>query len=482
MSVDGNEVKRRLEEQKRETMVKPKVGLLPTGHYYYWNQFPRLKQMGMEMYEKFRNMLGKHAEIVGPELVDTKEKAMRAGEFFSREKVDLIAVFPVGYTPSMCIVPVLREANVPIRILNAHEDRSYDYATADTTVYLHHEGVCCIPEYSGALVNLGKRFRVRTGPFDDSRLAKEIKADFKGAAAARFFRKMSIALIGEVYTHMSDMPIDEHRLLRATGNMLIHPEVEEIENAFHRVTEQQLEDMYQQFRILYDVDKSVTNEHMRFSAQVAVAFDEVITKHDIYAFGFYWWGEKKLTTQLRSQAGLAVSRLTALGRPGVTEGDVKSAMAMKILDLLGGGGMFCEFFSMDFDENFVLMGHDGPSNINMAKGTPRLQHLDVHHGKSGHGLGIDFEMEEGPVTLLNLTQFGARDAFKLIYSVGEIIPGPILNIGNPNCRVRLSRPIHEFIDAWCQQGPEHHISLGYGDLSMALETFADAMEFEIVRI
>jgi L-arabinose isomerase len=213
-----------------------------------------------------------------------------------------------------------------------------------------------------------------------------------------------------------------------------------------------------------------------------VAFDEVIRRHDIYAFGFYWWGERERVTQLRAQAGLAVSRLSALGRPGVTEGDVKSAMAIKILDLLGGDGMFVEFFAMDFDEDFVLMGHDGPSNINVAQGRPRLTHLDVQHGKSGHGLGIDFEMQQGPVTLLNLTQFDADETFKLIYSVAEVIPGPVLNIGNPNCRVRVSRPIHEFMDAWCQQGPSHHIALGVGDHSAALETFAEAMHFGAVRV
>ena len=118
----------------------------------------------------------------------------------------------------------------------------------------------------------------------------------------------------------------------------------------------------------------------------------------------------------------------------------------------------------------------------MAKGRPRLKHLDVHHGKSGHGLGIDFEMQEGPATLLNLTQFNAGDTFKLIYSVGEVIPGPVLNIGNPNCRVRVERPMHEFMDAWCQQGPSHHIALGTGDRSAELETFAEAMRFRIVRV
>jgi len=466
-----------------EPKALARIGLLPTGHGYYWDQFPRLKKMGLKMYDQLYRILEKNAQIVGSELSDSPEKARQAGELFRREDVDMIVVFPLGYTASMHMLPAVKDLDVPIRLLNAHEDHTYDFATADTTTYLHHEGVCCIPEFSGALVSTGKKFKVRTGPFDDLRLQRELESDFNGVASARFFRNMNVGLIGQVYTGMSDMPIDEHRLVRATGKMLRRPEVEEIENAFERATESQLTDMLAQFREMYDVDETVTDDHMRFSAQVAVAYDQIISKkYDISAFGYYWWGEQELVTQLRAQSGLAVSRLAAIGRPGVTEGDVKSAMAMKILDLLGGGGMFVEFFAMDFDENFILMGHDGPSNISVAKGRPRLKHLDIHHGKSGHGLGIDFDMQEGPVTLLNLTQFGAGESFKLIYSVGEVIPGPILNIGNPNARVRVSRPLHTFIDAWCQQGPSHHIALGIGDHSEALETFAEAMRFMIVRV
>ena len=476
------DVQKRLREEKTKTEIKPKIGLLPTGHFYYWPQFPTLKDMGMKMYKRLLGMLKERAEVVAPDLVDTYDKGENAAKLFKAEDVDMILIFPLGYTTSMQIVPVARELYVPIRILNAHEDSSYDYTKADTAVYLHHEGVCCIPEYAGALVNLGRKFRVRTGFFDQSRLWEELEADFRGAAAAKFFKNMNIGLVGEVYTHMTDMAIDEHRLLRATGKMLKRPEVEEIEEAFYRVTEEQLEDMYRQFRTLYEVDETVTNEHMRFSAQLAVAYEDIIRKHEIFAFGYYWWGEKELITQLRAQSNLAVSRLAALGRPGVTEGDVKSAMAVKIMDLFGAGGMFVEFFSMNFDEDFILMGHDGPSNINMAHGRPRLQHLKVHHGKSGHGLGIDFDMKEGPVTLLNLTQYNAGDSFKLVYSIGEIIPGTILSIGNPNCRVKVSTPIHEFIDAWCQHGTSHHIALGYGDRSKELEIFADAMNFHIERI
>ena len=462
--------------------VFPKIGLLPTGHFYYWDQFPDLKEMGQRMFQALVKHLEKIGEVVSSELVDTMEKAVVAGEFFKSSDIDLLIVFPFGYTPGMCVIPAVKDLTVPIRIMNAHEDSSYDYTNADTTIYLHHEGVCCIPEYSGALVNIGKKFKVRTGHFGEKRLWDEVYSDCMGAAAAREFRQLNFGLIGDTYTNMADMHIDEHRLMRTTGKLLLHPEVEEIEEAYKQATNDQIKNMVGQFREMYDVDPTVTDEHLWDSAHIAVAYAEIMTKYDISAFGYYWWGQKEEITFLRSQSALAVSRLAALGRPGVTEGDVKTAMAMKIMDLLGAGGMFLEFFAMDFDENFLLMGHDGPSNINVAEGKPKLQHLEVHHGKSGHGLGIDFKMQLGPVTLLNLTQFNSPDNFKLIYSVAEVVVGDVLNIGNPNCRVRVQKPIHQFIDDWCQQGPSHHVSLGIGDLADEIESFAEAMGFECVRI
>jgi L-arabinose isomerase len=461
---------------------RPRIGILPTGHRLYWDQFPDLKQMGQKMYADLRSRLEVFGDLVAPELVDTPEKAVAAALFFSANPIDILIVFPFGYATGMCVVPVARSVSVPIRLLNAHEDSTYDYSSADTSIYLHHEGVCCIPEYAGTLVDIGKAFKVLTGHFGDDRLWNELISDCLGAAAARVFGSLNFGVVGKTYDNMTDMPIDEHRLLRATGRLLKRPEVEEIENSYNRVSPHQLEDMFRQFREMYDIDETVTNDHLRFSAQTAVAFDQVITKHDISAFGYYWWGEDEFITQLRAQSTLAVSRLTARGCPGVTEGDVKTAMAMKIMDLLGAGGMFVEFFSMDFKDNFFLMGHDGPSNINVAEGRAKLQHLPVHHGKTGHGLGIDFRIPQGPVTLLNLTQFRAGEKFKLIYTVAHAIPGAILNIGNPNCRVRVSRPMPEFMDAWCQQGPSHHIALGLGDRSRELESFAEAIGFACVKI
>ena len=462
--------------------LKPTIGLLPTGLNMYFHQYPNLKQMGLAMYDKLVAKLSEYADVVSPGLVDTYDAAVNAAKVLSEGDIDILLIFPFGYTTGMMIVPAVKATNVPIRLINAHEDASYDYKNADTELYLHHEGACPIPEYSCTLVALKRKFQVLTGYFGNEDFWTEIRRHCMGAAAAKAYSRCRFGVIGNTYTNMVDMPVDDHRILKATGQLVCRPEIEEIQLAYDRVTDEQLQEMYKEFREYYDVDESVTDDHMRESAKIAVAFDEIVKQYKLDGFGYYWWGQTEKTIELRGQSALAASRLTAMGIPGVTEGDVKAAMAMKVLNLLGGGGMFLEFFSQDFDENFIMMGHDGPSNVDLAVGKPKLQNLTVHHGKIGEGLGIDFNMKLGTCTILNLTQVGTEKTFKLIYTVAEIVPGDILNIGNPNCRIRMRKPIPEFFNDWCIQGPGHHSALGIGDLSKEIEVFAQAMDFECIRV
>ena len=462
--------------------LRPRIGLLPTGLNMYFHQYANLKEMGLAMYDKLVGKLSEYADVVSPGLVDTHETAMKAAEVFKEGDVDILLIFPFGYTTGTLIVPSVNAVNVPIRLVNAHEDSSYDYANADTELYLHHEGACPIPEYSCTLVAMKRAFQVITGHFGDDKFWEEVRRTCMGAAAAKAYSRCRFAVIGNTYTGMVDMPVDDHKILRATSQLVCRPEIQEIEQAYDAVTDEQLQEMYKEFREFYEVDESVTDEHMRESAKIAVAFDEIVKKYEIDGLGYYWWGQDEKYIQLRGQSSLAASRLTAMGIPSVTEGDVKAAMAMKILNLLGGGGMFLEFFSQDFDENFILMGHDGPSNVDLAVGKPKLQNLTTHHGKIGEGLGIDFDMKLGTCTILNLTQVGTDKTFKLIYTVAEVVPGDILNIGNPNCRVRVEKPIPEFFNDWCVEGPGHHSALGLGDLSKEIEVFAQTMNFDCVRV
>ena len=90
-----------------EPRVRPRIGLLPLGHHYYWDQFPLLKPMGQRMYDRLVNMLAAYGEVVTPELVDTPEKSRAAGRMLRQEAVDLLVIFPFGYTTAMNMIPAV---------------------------------------------------------------------------------------------------------------------------------------------------------------------------------------------------------------------------------------------------------------------------------------------------------------------------------------------------------------------------------------
>ena len=470
---------------KLEPKVTPKIGVLYTGLKAYWPQFPEFLEIGANMLTRYMEKFNEVGEVVLEKFIDTPEKSEEAGKHFAQAGIDILYILPFGYTTGMIIVPAVRSLppEIPVRLLTTHEDSTYELKTATTSDFLHHSGICCISEYSNILVRMRRKFKVITGPLKDERFWEEIRRDAVGAAAAREFKKLNFAIIGAPYTNMVDMPADDHKLIKATGRMFLRPEVEEFATEYARVTEDEIKDMNAQFRDFYAVEDNVTDEHMYESSKIAVVFDKIIRKYDISGYGYYWWGVSDLYTHLRAQSTVAGSRLASMGRPGVTEGDVETAMAMKFMDLVGAGGMFLEFNTIDYDHNFILISHDGPVNFNVSEGKPVLQHLDIQHGKTGRGLGVDFNLKKGPVTLLNMTQSDPDvDTFKLIYTVGEVVDGDILHVGNPNGRLKVARPIPEFVNAWCQEGPQHHNALGIGDKSREIEVFAEVMGFACVRI
>ena len=147
------------------------------------------------------------------------------------------------------------------------------------------------------------------------------------------------------------------------------------------------------------------------------------------------------------------SLLTARGIPTAGEGDLKTNVAQLILDRLGAGGSYTEYYALDFDEDFVLMGHDGPGHIAIAEGRPTLRALKLYHGKRGAGLSVEFKVRYGPVTICGCTQT-AEGRLKLIVAEGESIPGATFRIGNTNSRLRFALAARRVLRALVRRGPD----------------------------
>jgi L-arabinose isomerase len=159
--------------------------------------------------------------------------------------------------------------------------------------------------------------------------------------------------------------------------------------------------------------------------------------------------------------------------------DLKTCIAMMIMDRLDMGGSFAEFHPVDFKEGFVLVGHDGPHHLNIAEGRPRLRSLKKYHGKPGSGASVEFQLKAGPITMLGITQ-KADGRFKFVIAEGESRQGAIPPTGNTNTRGYFQPDIRTFLKRWFSEGPTHHFALGLGHRAGTLKTVGDFLGVESV--
>ncbi|MGH3147020.1 MAG: L-arabinose isomerase family protein [Rubrobacter sp.] len=462
---------------------RARVGVFAIGLDAYWDQFPGLEERLKGYGRSVRERIGQWAEVVSPGLVDTAPKAHAAGRRFAEERVDLIFCHAATYATSSQVLPAVREAGVPVVVLNLQPGSSLDYENADTGEWLANCSACCVPEISNAFERAGIPFNVVSGMLhEDENAWAEIEEWCRAAGVVGTLRGSRFGFLGHTYPGMLDMYSD---FTMHQAQLGLHVEVLEMDDLRDRVDaapEDAVAARLDEARETFEVDESVDEEDLEWSARVSTGLDRLAEDFDLDALAYYYRGTNGSVYE-RLGAGLILgnSLLTARGIPASGEGDLKNAVAMKVMDSLGAGGSFTEFYAMDFDEGFILMGHDGPGHIAISDEKPVLQGLGVYHGKAGYGVSVEFGVRTGPVTIFGVTQ--TRDGrLKMLAAEGESLPGPTLGIGNTNSRLRFGLPPAAFMNAWCEEGPTHHCALGTGHHAGTLRKVARLLGLEFVEV
>jgi len=459
-----------------------RVGLIGLGLEAYWDQFEGLQQRLLGYVDAVAQKIEAPSRtIVNLGLIDSPEKALNAGHACREQDIDLLLVYVTTYALSSTLLPVVQRARVPILLLNLQPSAAIDYKTfnrmesrtAMTGEWLAYCSSCPVPEIANVLIRLSIPFHQVTGMLhDDPTCWNEIDQWLRSTEVVHALSHSTLGLMGHYYSGMLDISTD---LAQVSGRFGVHIEmleVDELSSLRRKISEDRVSAKVEAFHQFFQIEEDCPEEEITRAARTSAALDQFVDQHSLNMLAYYYKGTGVPENEdTMSSIILGTSMLTASSIPVAGEYEVKNVIAMKIMDLLGAGGSFTEYYAMDFNDDLVLMGHDGPGHAGIAQDRIKVRPLRVYHGKVGKGLSVEMSVKHGPVTLLSVVEDKER-GFLLLVAEGESVPGEILEIGNTNSRYRFPMGARSFVEQWNSYGPAHHCAIGLGHQAAVIEKIA----------
>jgi L-arabinose isomerase len=443
---------------------KPRVGLVAGGLGAYWPQFPRLlpqlQASSKYVSERFQAM---DAEVIDVGFISDAVEGSQAAEKLRTADCDLIVLFLTTYLTSSMVLPIAQKGNTPVLVIDLQPSEKMDHENFDTGDWLAYCGQCSVPEVGNVFMRAGIPFRSVSGWLKQESAWRKIENWISAAHIRAALKEARHGLMGHVYPGMLDVSTDMTLMPVTFGSHIEVLEFDDLRELVLQVTEKEVQERKQLASDIFTIDDSVNDEDFSWGAQVSVGLDRLVEQFDLDTLAYYHRG---LNGEFHERLGagmiLGASLLTARGIPSTGEYELRTTVAQLATQVVGAGGSFTEIQALNFEDGVVEMGHDGPAHLAVSSRDPLLRGLGVYHGKRGWGVSVEFDVTQGPVTLLGLGQ--DRDG-KLAFtcSEGNVIPGPLLAIGNTTSRVDFGRDPGEWVDEWSSTGVGHHWSLSIGN-------------------
>ena len=467
-----------------------KVGLFGIGLDTYWAQFDGLLD-NLKVYQEQikRRITGFGVEVADAGMVDNPVKAREAADFLKSEDVEIVFLYVSTYALSSTVLPVAQKLKVPVIILNLQPVAKLDYeafnALADrgkmTGLWLEHCQACSVPEIASVFNRSQIQYDFVTGYLQDEEAWKEIEAWAEAARVAAAMRNNRLGVLGHYYCGMLDVYTDMTKQSAVFGTHIELLEMCELKKYRDAATEAEVQAKIQEFNTAFDVAPECEVAEIERAARTSVALDKLVENRNLGSMAYYYEGEpgndyENIVTSVIAGNTL----LTGKNIPVAGECEVKNAQAMKIMAEFGAGGSFSEFYLMDFNDDVVMLGHDGPAHFAIAEGRVKLVPLPIYHGKPGKGLSIQMSVKHGPVTLLSVVE--GNDGLFLLVAEGESVAGPVLEIGNTNSRYRFQVGAKRFMNEWSKQGPAHHCAIGVGHIAGKVQKLGQVLGVKVVNV
>ncbi|GHV00411.1 hypothetical protein FACS1894211_07650 [Clostridia bacterium] len=453
-----------------------KIGLVHTGYFEYWLQYPELKEIVLRDVRHLSGELAQRHDIVDAGLVDTADGAIEAGRLLKTAGIDLLVLAYRTYLPDSFMHGLLDLLpGIPLVFLAT---QTHDTAPKglDYCQILRNSGYMSEIQIVASFKKIGiyDRLEVVAGNIYDSGFYTRLDAVLDVLALRRKLKFMTVGTIGNVFRGMFDFEFDRTKVKGGIGPEVIGISLSLLEQEFHAVEpgDKRLKELTAFVKSAYRVS-GVGDGDIGKACRLAVALERICKRFSLD--GIALLGQHFVEKTFGTQPFLAINELQRADKcVGVTEGDVLGVIMMAIMkNLTGHSAWQFEYSEFDVGRNaIVLLGH-GHCDPRESAETLELTPACEHWGHEGAGVSFEGMPKPGVCTLAHFIE--DKNGWRMFICVGEVLPTEPLKINEIHAYVKVNTPILTFVEEIVKAGLPHHICLVRGDCSDRLKKLAEQL-------
>ncbi|WP_448808688.1 L-arabinose isomerase [Agromyces bauzanensis] len=341
-------------------------------------------------------------------------------------------------------------------------------------------------EFGYIQTRLGVPRKTIVGHASDPRVQRELGTWQRAAAGLAASRSLKLARFGDNMRYVAVTEGDKTEAELRFGVQVNTWGVNELADAVHAASDAEIDLLVGEYEDLYDVVPALRkggdrHDSLRYGAAIELGLRAFLEEG---GFGAFTTSFEDLGA-LRQLPGLAVQRLMAEGYGFGAEGDWKTAILVRIANVMGaglpGGASLMEDYTYDLTpgDELILGAHMLEVSPSLTTAKPTLEIHPLGIGGKDDPVRLVFTADAGPAVVVAMSDL--RDRFRLTANVVENVaprhPLPNLPVGRA-----VWKPAPDFqtsAAAWLTAGAAHHTVMS---TAVGVDVFRDFAEMAKVEL
>lgn len=421
-----------------------------------------------------------------PVLTDAAAIKRIALEANADDRVIGLVAWMHTFSPAKMWIAGLDALRKPLAHLHTQANAALPWADIDFDFMNLNQAAHGDREFGYIQTRLGVPRKTIVGHASDPRVQREVGAWQRAAAGLAASRSLKLARFGDNMRFVAVTEGDKTEAELRLGVQVNTWGVNELADAVHAASAAEIDALVDEYEELYDIAPELRrggerHASLRYGAAIEAGLLSFLEEG---GFGAFTTSFEDLGA-LRQLPGLAVQRLMASGYGFGAEGDWKTAVLVRVANVMGaglpGGASLMEDYTYDMTpgEELILGAHMLEVSPSLTTARPSLEIHPLGIGGKEDPVRLVFTADPGPAIVVAMSDM--RDRFRLTANVVENIE-PRAALPNLPVGRAVWKPTPDFTTsaaAWLTAGAAHHTVMS---TAVGLEVFRDFAEMAGIEL